>query len=120
MPDDNDKEESVIELAKKVGSKEAARVITEQKAKLKLRVHPNLGKTTPENVRKQIGLSQLGKPRGPQTKEHSEKIAEAIVITEVVRNIDKLNKIASFEKQAQEAGYSQAEIDKFIVEKFLC
>lgn len=35
MPDDNDKEESVIELAKKVGSKEAARIITEQKSKLK-------------------------------------------------------------------------------------
>ena len=35
MPDDKDKEESVIELAKKVGSKEAARIITEQKAKLK-------------------------------------------------------------------------------------
>ena len=35
MSDDKNKEESVIELAKRVGSKEAARIITEQKAKLK-------------------------------------------------------------------------------------
>jgi hypothetical protein len=49
----------------------------EQKAKLKLRVHHNLGKKTPDHVRKQIGLTQLGKARGPQTKEHSEKIAQA-------------------------------------------
>ena len=50
----------------------------EQKAKLKFRVHPNLGKKTPEHVRKQIGLSQLGVPRGPQTEEHSEKISKAL------------------------------------------
>ena len=31
MSDDKNKEESVIELAKRVGSKEAARIITEQK-----------------------------------------------------------------------------------------
>jgi hypothetical protein len=49
----------------------------EQKAKLKLRLHPNLGKKTPEHVRKQIGLTQLGVSRGPQKKEHSEKIALA-------------------------------------------
>ena len=35
MAEDKNKEESVIGLAKKVGSKEAARIITEQKAKLK-------------------------------------------------------------------------------------
>ena len=48
-----------------------------------------------------------------------EKVAEAIVLAEVVKNIDKFTKIAQFEKQAQEAGYSQHEIDKFIVEKML-
>jgi Holliday junction resolvasome RuvABC DNA-binding subunit len=35
MAEDKNKEESVIGLAKKVGSKEAARIVTEQKAKLK-------------------------------------------------------------------------------------
>jgi Holliday junction resolvasome RuvABC DNA-binding subunit len=35
MSEDKNKEESVIELAKRVGSKEAARIITEQKSKLK-------------------------------------------------------------------------------------
>jgi hypothetical protein len=49
----------------------------EQKAKLKLRTHPNLGKTTPDHVRKQIGLSQLGTVRGPHSIEHSQKISLA-------------------------------------------
>lgn len=35
MPDDDKKVETTIELAKRVGSKEAARIITEQKAKQK-------------------------------------------------------------------------------------
>ena len=35
MSEDKNKEESVIELAKRVGSKEAARIVTEQKSKLK-------------------------------------------------------------------------------------
>jgi len=35
MPEDKNKEESTIELAKRVGSKEAARLITAEKAKLK-------------------------------------------------------------------------------------
>jgi hypothetical protein len=50
----------------------------EQKAKLKFREHPNLGKTTPDHVRKQIGLSQLGTVRGPHNKEHSQKISQAL------------------------------------------
>ena len=50
----------------------------EQKAKLKSRLHPNLGKKIPEHVRKQIGLSQLGVLRGPQSEEHSQKISEAL------------------------------------------
>ena len=49
----------------------------------------------------------------------TEKIAEALILAEVVCNLDKFNKIAEFEKQAQAAGYSQLEIDKFIVEKML-
>lgn len=49
----------------------------EQKAKLKLRIHPNLGKKTPDHVRRQIGLSQLGVARGPHSKEHSQKISLA-------------------------------------------
>ena len=35
MPDDDKKVETTIELAKRVGSKEAARIIAEQKAKQK-------------------------------------------------------------------------------------
>ena len=50
----------------------------EQKAKLKLRIHPNIGKKTPDHVRKQIGLSQLGVVRGPHSKEHSQKIGQAL------------------------------------------
>jgi hypothetical protein len=50
----------------------------EQKAKLKSRLHPNLGKKTPDHVRKQIGLSQLGVLRGPQSEKHSQKISEAL------------------------------------------
>jgi hypothetical protein len=50
----------------------------EQKAKLKLRAHSNLGKKIPEHVRKQIGLTQLGILRGPQSKEHSKKISDAL------------------------------------------
>lgn len=49
----------------------------EQKAKLKLRTHSNLGKITPDHVRKKIGLSQLGVVRGPHSIEHSQKIALA-------------------------------------------
>lgn len=47
----------------------------EQKAKLKLRTHSNLGKRTPDHVREKIKLSQLGVLRGPHSKEHSEKIS---------------------------------------------
>jgi hypothetical protein len=49
----------------------------------------------------------------------TEKVAEAMAIAEVVFNLDKFEKIARFEKQAQDAGYSQEEIDKFVVEKML-
>lgn len=50
----------------------------EQKKKLKLRPHPNLGKKIPDHVKMQIGLTQLGVSRGPQSKEHSEKISKAL------------------------------------------
>jgi hypothetical protein len=50
----------------------------EQKQKLKNRKHANLGKQLPEEVKKRISLSQLGIARGPQSKEHSEKIANAL------------------------------------------
>lgn len=50
----------------------------EQKAKLKLRTPPRLGAILSEQTRKQIRLSQLGVPRGPQTKEHSKKISKAL------------------------------------------
>jgi hypothetical protein len=47
------------------------------------------------------------------------KIASAFVITEVLNNVEKFEKIAQFEEKAKAAGHSQMEIDKFIVEKFL-
>jgi hypothetical protein len=47
------------------------------------------------------------------------KIASALVITEVLNNVEKFEKIAQFEEKAKAAGHSQMEIDKFIVEKFL-
>jgi len=50
----------------------------EQKEKLKLRLHPNLGKKLPDHVCKQISLTQKGVLRGKQTKEHSEKISQAL------------------------------------------
>lgn len=50
----------------------------EQKEKLKKRQHPNLGKKLSDDIKKKIGLTQLGISRGPQTKEHSEKISAAL------------------------------------------
>lgn len=47
------------------------------------------------------------------------KLASALVISELLGNLDKFQKMEAFEKHAQESGYSQVEIDKFIVEKFL-
>jgi len=58
MAEDKNKEESVIGLAKKVGSKEAARIITEQKAKLKQ--ENNFEKTGQYYFDLDLGLKQGG------------------------------------------------------------
>ena len=50
----------------------------EQKSKLKLRKPARLGAVLSEDVRKKIGLSQIGIPKGSQTKEHSQKIGESL------------------------------------------
>lgn len=66
-----------------------------QKAKLKSRLHPNLGKKIPEHVCKQIGLSQLNVLRGPQSKEHSQKISKALKgKTKAPEQADRLRKMA--------------------------
>jgi hypothetical protein len=49
----------------------------EQKAKIKGRTPTNFGKKASEETRKKIGDVQRGKKRGPQKKEHSEKISLA-------------------------------------------
>ncbi len=58
MPDDKNKEESVIELSKRVGSKEAARIITAEKAKLKQ--ENNFEKTGQYYFDLDLGLKQGG------------------------------------------------------------
>ena len=58
MPEDKNKEESVIELAKRVGSKEAARIITAEKAKLKQ--ENNFEKTGQYYFDLDLGLKQGG------------------------------------------------------------
>ena len=67
----------------------------EQKAKLKNRTHFNLGKKTPEHVRKKIGLTQLGVSRGPFTQEHRQKISEALKkVQKTPEQIEKLHEMA--------------------------
>ena len=58
MSDDKNKEESVIELSKRVGSKEAARIITAEKAKLKQ--ENNFEKTGQYYFDLKLGLKQGG------------------------------------------------------------
>ena len=49
----------------------------------------------------------------------SVKIAHALVINEVLMNLDKFTKIDEFEKKASAQGFSQEQIDEFIIEKML-
>lgn len=49
----------------------------------------------------------------------SVKIAHALVINEILCNLDKFNKIEEFEKKASAQGFTQEQIDAFVVEKML-
>lgn len=48
-----------------------------------------------------------------------EKIASALVINEVLLEFDKFEKIAKFEEKAAAEGYSQDEINAFVIENLL-
>lgn len=68
------------------------------------------------------GLQQalnLQKTAAPVAETALEKVASALVINEVLLNLEKFEKIEQFEKKAQEQGYSQEEINELIIEKLL-
>jgi hypothetical protein len=68
----------------------------EQKAKLKLRTPPRLGVVLSEKTKQQIRLSQLGVVRGPHTKEHSQKIGQALKgKAKTSEQADRLRKMAT-------------------------
>lgn len=64
-----------------------------------------------------LANSQQAEPK--QEDSMTVKIAHALVITEMLSNIDKFNKIEEFEKRASAQGFTQEQINEFIVEKLL-
>ena len=81
----------------------------------------NLLMSEDEHLARELGIQEKVASKAINSQEYSMevKLASALVMAEVLNNFDKFQKIAAFEKQAQESGYAQVDIDKFIVEKFL-
>lgn len=55
----------------------------------------------------------------PVKEELTVKIAHALVMVEMLTNLEKFNKIDEFEKRAAAQGFTQEQINEFVVEKML-
>lgn len=64
-------------------------------------------------------LASSNKPEPKQEEDFSVKLAHALVIGEMLNNIEKFDKIEEFEKRASAQGFTQEQIDEYIVEKML-
>lgn len=82
----------------------------------------NLLMSEDDHLAKELGVQEkVASETKVVTQEQSMevKLASALVMAEVLGNLDKFQKMNDFEKKAQAAGFAQVDIDKFIVEKFL-